>query len=249
MTQTLPKIRPLSRAEVRSVDQRAIAEFGINGLVLMENAGRGAAYFLHDQYPGSMALLLCGFGNNGGDGFVIARHLQLLGHPLTIVLPESPDLDRFAPDALANFSILQKSGISIEKVAKGRETVIQDCFRQCDVIVDALLGTGAQGDPRPPSAWLVELANAATAVRVAIDIPSGLDCDTGIAGNPCFVARQTLTFVAPKIGFTRADGPHKTGEVHVLDIGVPQALLADIQNRIVSSGDPLGSQPTEARLL
>jgi NAD(P)H-hydrate epimerase len=216
---------PLSRDQVRRVDQIAIERYGMSGLVLMENAGRGAAEVLHRVAPNGRVVILCGKGNNAGDGYVIARHLQLVGRDVQLVsladltdLTESTDL---AGDAAANASIARAADIPI--------TIFDgDRLPPGDVLVDCLLGTGAVGDPRGDFATAIDAANAATAIRVAIDIPSGLDCDTGQPSSPTFRADHTITFVATKIGFANESAKAYVGEVHEVGIGVPQKLLREL---------------------
>lgn len=215
----------MNREQVRNVDRRAIDEYGMSGLVLMENAGRGAAEVIHRFHPESTVAILCGTGNNGGDGFVIARHLELLGQKSIVFLVADNPQRELSADAQANWIIIEKAGFRIEKIESGDETVLRDTLNSCSVIVDALLGTGARGAPRSPYDRVIRLANQSSARRVAIDIPSGLDCDTGKAAEPCFQADLTVTFVDTKPGFLLRNGPAHTGLVQVVEIGVPRQLL------------------------
>jgi len=239
--------RPLTRAEVRDVDRRAIEEFGLPGVVLMENAGRNAAHLLHAVAGGPASVAIaCGRGNNGGDGFVIARHLDLLGHRVRILLACDPA--GYAGDAAINHAVAVRSGLEVLPLADADAAGWQDALAgpagaeahgadsagadsACVTawIVDALLGTGASGGPRGPLAVAIAAINArrdAGAARTfAVDIPSGMDCDTGAAPGSCIRADLTGTFVARKIGFDAPGADRLTGPVHVLDIGVPRALL------------------------
>lgn len=231
--------RPLSRDEVRAVDRRAVEAFGMTGLVLMENAGRNAAEVIHRWAPGEPATVVCGKGNNGGDGFVIARHLERLGHPVRILLAAAPR--ELAGDAAANHAIAAKAGIPIIDLSRAdadawRAAVAGDAG---GVVVDAVLGTGAQGPPRGTIAAAIEAitsarqASAALAASrrirvVAVDLPSGMDCDTGLPMGACVQADATVTFVARKKGFDAEDAASRTGEVHVVDIGVPKKLLSEM---------------------
>jgi NAD(P)H-hydrate epimerase len=220
-------IRPLSRAEVREVDRRAIEQYGVSGLVLMENAGRGCVETLCVLGCRGPVLIVCGKGNNAGDGFVIARHLNLRGVAVRIILLGSPDDLR--DDAAANFAIVQRSGLPIVDLSHRFE--IADFDRQlegAEWIVDALLGTGATGTPREPMATAIRHMNAAGARRLAIDLPSGLDCDTGEPSESTFRADHTCSFVAPKAGFSNSKAAGYVGRVHVIDIGAPRKLLDEI---------------------
>ncbi len=235
-------MRPLSRDEIRSIDRRAIDAFGMAGVVLMENAGRNAAAVIDSLWPGRPIRITCGKGNNAGDGFVIARHLELLGHDVRLLLAASPrDL---TGDAAVNFRIAERSGIPIADLSAAKlpaweaalaEGLAADGEPPTEVVlVDALLGTGAQGPPRGPIATAIAAINAARAASprtrvVAIDLPSGLDCDTGAAAGECVRADATVTFVARKRGFDAPQVGGFTGAVHVVDIGAPRKLLAEFE--------------------
>jgi NAD(P)H-hydrate epimerase len=224
MTTPLGSIRPLSRLEVREVDQRAIEEYGMSGLVLMENAGRGCVDTLMELGCSGPVAVVCGKGNNAGDGFVIARHLDLRRVPVRVVLLGSAaDL---RGDAAANYSILERCELPIVDLAARFEA---EAFRgQLDGVqwvVDALLGTGATGAPRWPMDEAIRIMNGASARRLAVDLPSGLDCDSGEAAEPTFRADHTCTFVAAKIGFAKPTAAEFLGQVHVLDIGAPRRLI------------------------
>lgn len=215
----------LNRAATREVDRRAIEDFGMSGLVLMENAGRGVADRLCQLGAQGPVAICCGKGNNGGDGFVLARHLDLRGIEARVLLWAEPhDL---TGDAAANFHIMQKMGLAIDVFGQRHDAVqLEERLRDAQWIVDALLGTGARGEPRAPFDEVIEHLNAAAAPKLAIDLPSGLDCDTGEAAAHTVRARHTCTFVALKPGFLMPGAAAYTGEVHVHDIGVPCRLLA-----------------------
>jgi len=229
-TSILPKvmsIRPLRRAEVREVDRRAIDEFGMSGLVLMENAGRGSVDVLCQLGCRGPVAVVCGKGNNAGDGFVLARHLDLRGMPIKVILL-SP-ADELRGDAAANFAIIQLSGLSIVDLTRQfSASALERELEGSEWIVDALLGTGASGAPRPPFDTAIRVINAVDSKRLAVDLPSGLDCDTGQPANPTVRADHTCTFVALKIGFSNPHAPPYLGQVHVLDIGAPRRLVEQI---------------------
>lgn len=220
-------VRPLSRAEVREVDRRAIDEFGMSGLVLMENAGRGCVDVLCSLGRRGPVAVVCGRGNNAGDGFVIARHLDIRGIAVKTVLIAAPD--ELRGDAAANYAILVRSKVPIADLSQpfsAGKFVAE--LADVELIVDALLATGATGAPRPPMDEAIRLMNQAQAKRLAVDLPSGLDCDTGWPAEPTFRADHTCTFVAAKIGFTNSAAAAYLGQVHVLDIGAPRLLLQAI---------------------
>ncbi len=219
------KLPPLTRDQVRRVDQIAIQQYGLPGVALMENAGRGAAAVIQRLAPAGRIVILCGSGNNGGDGYVIARHLELAGrvvHILSVV-----DLDRLTGDAKINADVARRAEIEISIVSGPEQLVEKLSGATC--IVDSLLGTGARGPLRGSYADAISIANSAEAsMRFAIDIPSGLDCDSGDPSDPTFRADHTITFVASKIGFEREIAKPFVGQVHPVGIGVPAKLLREL---------------------
>ncbi|KLU05319.1 NAD(P)HX epimerase [Rhodopirellula islandica] len=216
----VPPLPPMTCDQVREIDQVAMKQFQIPGIVLMENAGRGAAECIDQIAPDGSVLILCGKGNNGGDGFTIARHLQLAGREVTIVA--MAPADELHGDAAIQAKIAEASGIEIQILQESDEP---PQLPAADIIVDGLLGTGAKPPLRGRYAEVVEAANAASAIQFALDIPTGMNGDTGETGATTFVADHTLTFAAPKVGFEKRDAVRFTGEVHVISIGVPLKLL------------------------
>jgi NAD(P)H-hydrate epimerase len=221
------KTRSLSRAQVRDVDRRAIAEYSMSGLVLMENAGRGCADTLVRLGCRGPVVIACGRGNNAGDGFVIARHLDLRGVPVRVlVFGRASELEG---DAAANYAILAKCGVPIvELSSKPTAEQIDRELHGVEWLVDALLGTGAVGNPRFPMDLAIQRMNASPAKKLAVDLPSGLDCDSGQPAEPTFRADHTCTFVARKIGFDNPLALPWLGQMHVLDIGAPRTLVESI---------------------
>jgi NAD(P)H-hydrate epimerase len=221
-------MQSLSRDEVRAIDRRAIEEYGLAGVVLMENAGAGVARLVGSLGIDGLVAIACGPGNNGGDGFVIARHLELAGHAVRILLA-SPRTS-YRGDAAINLVVAERSGLAISDLAAADAAAWRNAFRGAAWIIDALLGTGATGAPRGTIATAIEVINEARAngrMRVlAVDLPSGLDADTGATAGACVTADVTATFVAPKRGFDAPDSRDRTGPVHVIGIGAPACLLA-----------------------
>lgn len=252
----------LTRAQVREVDRRAIEEYGIPGIVLMENAGRQAAEIVAAlassvgnvaQPPSAVSsiaariIIVCGRGNNGGDGFVIARHLHNRGFEVEIFLCCDPA--KLTGDAATNFHIIDRMGMPRQSFATAEEIAATAAtLRKADLIVDALLGTGFVGEARAPLDAVIGAINAARGagkdsreewvregilapgapqapVVIAIDVPSGLDCDTGRPSNATLRADHTITFVARKTGFVVAGAEAYTGIVHVADIGAPREII------------------------
>ncbi len=218
----------LTRTQSRMLDQIAIDEFGIPGIVLMENAARGVVDVLLQQGDVSSVLILCGTGNNGGDGFAIARHLVNGGVKATIGLWGSADSVR--GDAKINLDIARKMKIDIEEIDPNDEQQVDSFFQRhrelnYSWIIDAILGTGATLPLRGSFSKLIEFANRFSAKRLAVDIPTGVDCDTGDSGAVRFHADLTCTFVCKKTGFDRSDAAAIFGNVHVIDIGVPHEIV------------------------
>ena len=217
------KLPALTRAQVRSVDQTAINEYGIPGIVLMENAGSRAAEIIHQVVPEGPIDILCGVGNNGGDGYVIARHLQLMGRKVRILCAVA--VDKLRGDAHINAMIAVRSEIPMKIVDPEAWAANIPALDHSVAVVDALLGTGARGLLRGRYRDLVNMANMHSGIRIAIDIPTGMDCDTGEVSEPTFVADHTITFVAEKAGFKKNNADDYVGVVHVVGIGVPEKLL------------------------
>lgn len=220
-------MRSLTRDEVREVDRLAIQEYGVPGVVLMENAGAGAARLVESAGIDGHVVIVCGKGNNGGDGFVIGRHLDAAGYTVRILV--ACQRDAIGGDAAVNLTIAECSGLAITCFATEDQAAWEASLAGASWIVDALLGTGASG---PPSGAVATAIAAINGVRarghtkvLAVDLPSGMDCDTGVALGVCVRADMTATFVAPKRGFDAANSADWTGAVHVIGIGAPRAVL------------------------
>ena len=219
----------LSREQVRDCDRIAMERFGIEGLVLMENAGSAAGRYILSLLGGAAAAKVCvvaGIGNNGGDGFVVARHLSNAGVSVDVLICGSRD--RVKGDALSNLRIIEKMSLPIEYISASCERIaeiIAEHASSVGVIVDAMLGTGASGSPRDPMGSVIEEVNKLEATVVSLDIPSGLDCDSGEPMEPVVRADHTITFVAIKKGFTFGGALRYTGKVTVASIGIRSELL------------------------
>ena len=217
----------LNRQQVRQVDRIAIDQYGISGLFLMENAGRGVVDTLQQLGIKGPVVICCGKGNNAGDGFVIARHLDLRGYETKVLL--CADANQLQGDAAENYHILCKTPVKIISLdLTSGQQVFQNELVGADWIVDALLGTGSVGDPRPPLAGILNLLNQQPAKKMAVDLPSGLDCDTGRAATCTFRADHTCTFVAAKPGFFAPGAETYVGKLHLLDIGAPREIVQQV---------------------
>jgi hydroxyethylthiazole kinase-like uncharacterized protein yjeF len=212
----------LTRRQVRQFDQRAIGQWHVPGIVLMENAGRNCAHAIC-EFLGSLAgkkvAVVAGPGNNGGDGFVIARHLSVRGCGLAVFLVG--DTDKMTADAAVNCEILRQLHFDICPRQGDAVGTLARELTHFDLCIDALGGTGIVGPLRGDIATAVAQINAAARPVVAVDIPTGLDCDTGEAHAPTVRAAMTVTMVARKVGFNTPCAGQYTGTVVVVDIGVP----------------------------
>ncbi len=222
-------IRPLARDEVRSIDVQAAQKLDMPTVILMENAGRGAAAWIRDQAAPAPAkvLILCGPGNNGGDGGVVARHLDLRGYRVQVVW--FARADRLKGDAATQFQILDRAGFDQScwddddlSAPAGR---LNTLLTGADWVVDALLGTGLTRPVEGTLRKVIAAMNASGKPILALDLPSGLDADSGQPLGLAVRARATVTFVAPKLGFAGPGADAYTGPVTVVEIGVPRALL------------------------
>lgn len=213
----------MSRDEVRAVDSWAINTLGIPGIVLMENAGRSCAKLIKDKLASiakPKVCIFCGTGNNGGDGYVIARHLLNYGFKVNVII--CGDKNKIKGDAKINLDILERLGQPIELLDLKVDIAGQVKAKTFDaaLLVDALFGTGLSGQLSDGYKRLIEAINAQNRPTLAVDIPSGLDCDTGQPLGVAIKATYTVTFVAIKKGFTQPSAADYTGEVFVCSIGI-----------------------------
>lgn len=215
----------MTRQQVRAFDAWAIKELGVPGVVLMENAAAGCVTVIETYFSAAFAsgvCIFCGTGNNGGDGFVIARHLYNRDISIHIIICGDPT--KIKGDAKINYDICVNMGVSISLLDPSCEEMccrVEKAVAGCGLIVDALLGTGMTGQLKGPSALLISAINSHNIPILAVDIPSGMDCDTGQALPVCIEAQATVTFVAVKKGFVEnPDARQSIGRLFVADIGI-----------------------------
>ncbi len=215
----------LTRDGARELDRRAVQEFGVPGIVLMENAGRGMAELLRSLGISGPVAICCGKGNNGGDGFVIARHLDNAGVQVRVLLFADPA--HLSGDAAINYRIVAASEIPVERfsVPPLDEDRLLSHVRDADWIVDALFGSGLRGPVEAPFNRVLASINASKAKVFAVDIPSGLDCDTGLPLGIAVRAQHTATVAAIKKGFVEPSAAGWLGRVHCIDMGAPRLLF------------------------
>lgn len=208
----------LTAGEMTEADRMSIEEFGISVLTLMENAGWAVARLAREMLGGSVEgkeiCCLVGKGNNGGDGLVAARCLRNWGADVLVVLGGGRGELRDVP--AGQLAIVDRIGVRVT----GPEGVLGDSA----LLIDALLGYGAKGDPREPTAGLIRRANASGIPILAVDVPSGLDATSGAVGDPCILAEATVTFGLPKTGFLNPAARKPTGKLFVADISMPELV-------------------------
>ncbi|MDO8684139.1 MAG: NAD(P)H-hydrate dehydratase [Armatimonadota bacterium] len=216
----------VTAAQMRELDRRATEEYGVPSLLLMENAGIrtfAAVSRILEGVEGKSILVVSGKGNNGGDGFVIARHLQEAGANVTVALACDPE--EVKGDARANLETVFRMGIPSLQIKDVSD--IQRHLASCDLIVDALFGAGVKGEITGLPAAIIDAINVSGKTVISVDLPSGLNADTGEISGHCIIADETVTFALPKIGLVTYPGAKYVGRLTVGDIGIPSQLLDD----------------------
>lgn len=219
-------MKTLATHQIQKLDRDAIQKLGIPSIVLMENAGAAVAReCLKDlkQKRSARVCIVCGTGNNGGDGFVAARHLLNAGLKVQIFLfGRAKDLK---PDAKVNYQILRKCGCPVQEIFQGG-TALAKAIRTSDLLVDTLFGVGLNRALSEPMQSLISQINQSRKPILAVDVPSGLDATTGRIYGACVKAYKTVALTFAKKGFFRNEGPEHVGKICVVDIGIPRKLLA-----------------------
>jgi ADP-dependent NAD(P)H-hydrate dehydratase / NAD(P)H-hydrate epimerase len=207
--------------EMRALDRAAIEMLGVPGAVLMERAGLGAAHEIIQRYGDlGPAVIVAGAGNNGGDGFVVARHLLAAGMEVRVLLLGAAS--RLGDDARLYLRVAERLGVAVIK--RPDAAALRRALRGAEVIVDALFGTGFAGQPRAGAAAAIEAINAAGRPVVALDVPSGVNASDGTVAGAAVRAALTVTFHGPKLGLVVSPGSGYAGQVVVADIGIPPQL-------------------------
>ncbi len=219
----------ISAAEMRRLDEAAIRDHAIPSLLLMENAGRSVCDVISREYEPCKVLVLVGKGNNGGDGLVVARHLANRGYKVEVALLEDPA--KFKADPLLNLTMIVKMNIprvSMSDVVT-EEEVLARC-RKADLVVDAIFGIGIHSPVCGIFESAIRAVNRSGKPVLSIDIPSGLDADTGCVHGVAVKADWTVALALPKSGFFEREGPRHTGKIEVVDTGLPRELLRPFLN-------------------
>ena len=250
-------MRVVTASEMREIDRRAIEEHGVPSLDLMERAGAGAAQVIafHGLQKGQKVVVLCGKGNNGGDGFVAARYLREWGADVTCwVIGER---DEMTSDALRNLVTAEDAGVRVRpyRPDESDEELTAE-LASAKVAVDALLGTGASGRLRDPIRRLTRLLNASSARVYALDMPTGMNADSGEVDPDCVHSSMTITFGFPKRGLYTLPGRDLCGDITVVDLGYPESLaepgtgvlLWQEMRNLLPFRDPRGHKGTFGRV-
>lgn len=222
-----------SSAAMKAADERAVSRLAMPSAILMENAGRGAAEAIVAAYPQARRVIfVCGRGNNGGDGFVAARHLSAMGLDVTAILASADEIK--SPDAITAQASCRASGCRVVVSEKESDEDLVSMIESHEVVVDAMLGTGSSGEPRGEVLRMLEIiAGSECGPIVSLDVPSGVAPDSGVAHEFAVYADMTLTFLAPKIGLAIAPGSLHAGRIEVVGLGTSRsAMLDDAQREI-----------------
>ncbi|MGE5530316.1 MAG: NAD(P)H-hydrate dehydratase [Patescibacteria group bacterium] len=238
-------IRVLTGSEMAAADAWAQKELGLAGLVLMENAGRETAAAAHARFGVSSRLaVVCGPGNNGGDGLAAARHLALAGHEVMIWLGADPGAYR--GDALVNLGVAQKLGLPVRCIPADLGGFGQ-ALAWADAVIDAYFGTGFRGEPRPGPAGVLRAVNEAGRPVLAVDIPSGVEADTGAVRGEAVRASLTVTFACPKLGCLLYPGAAHCGELLTAPISLPLPPAGGSRRFLAEAGDVRAVLPRRPR--
>jgi hydroxyethylthiazole kinase-like uncharacterized protein yjeF len=211
-------MRAVTAQQMRDMDRRASEEFGIPGVVLMENAGRAVVDVVRREVgalSGKRAVVFCGPGNNGGDGCVIARYLALAGVDCTLLFVG--EAGALKADARVHYDLACR--LDLKFLPPGHADAREALLERADFVVDSLLGTGVKSAPRAEIAEQIEAINRASCPVFAVDVPSGVDTDSGATPGAAVVATQTVTFAYPKVGLLLFPGAAHVGKLHIADIG------------------------------
>ncbi len=211
----------LKAQEMAQIDKETIETIGIPGIVLMENASRGVAEVIYRYVKRSSVLVVCGKGNNGGDGLAAARHLYNLGYEVEVVLTAQPE--SLKGDAKKNYEIISKLPVPVHVIdSEERLIELYELLKESEIVVDALFGTGLSKPLEGFYADVVDLINRSNRTVVSVDIPSGLSADTGKEIGKHVVADFTVTFAFPKIAHVFPPACENCGRIFVTDISIPE---------------------------
>ncbi len=216
---------PLTCQQIRRIDQLAVEQYAMPSIILMENAGANASRIIENHYSnlkGKVVAICCGPGNNGGDGFVVARHLHNAGYVIKIIL--SCPIEKLRGDGLTNYNIVKRMELPVLSIDD-----VDDVLSESVLVIDALLGTGFTGQVHSPIDYLINKINDSAKPIVSIDIPSGLDCYAGSPSKTTVKADLTVTFVDVKDAFLTVESEPYIGKIEVAGIGIPKELIEQVK--------------------
>jgi NAD(P)H-hydrate epimerase len=218
----------VTASEMRSIERIAIQDYGIPGIILMEHAGKSLALkcleLIEKRCDFNDIWIIAGKGNNGGDGFVTARHLINQNIDVKVIL--LCDFNDLIGDGRVNYDILHKMNGEIISVKKDEDLeLIRTALLKCDIIIDAIFGTGFKGIASGIAGEMIRLVNDCQGIVISTDLPSGMEADTGHVHGPCIKADYTLTFGLPKVGLFQNSGTYFCGMLEIIEISLPKELL------------------------
>lgn len=222
-------IKIVTAGQMRRIDRQTIRGIGVPGVVLMENAGIAVVREIQARFEtvaGLNASVFAGKGNNGGDGFVVARHLMNQGANVTVFLAASRK--DVGGDAKVNMRAFENMGGSVKEITQARHLKnFKIRFAHSSVIVDALLGTGVSSAPRGIIKEVIDTINGLRGFKIAVDVPSGISSDSGVVPGTCFGAGVTVTLGLPKVGLVTSPARNFAGRIVIADISIPQGMVAE----------------------
>lgn len=214
----------MTPTQMRHVDEKAIKDYGIPSLLLMEHAAYNIFISLRENKYSGRIVIVCGPGNNGGDGLALARQLHTWSQNTVQILMLAP-LEKLSEEGKTYYTICQKLKISSIQVTESNLSEVVNLLERAEVIVDALLGTGLRREVTGIYEKVINSINRSTAHKVCIDIPSGIDGETGEIRGCCVGADTTITFALPKLGLYRYPAIDYIGKLQVVDIGIPKEII------------------------
>ncbi len=221
-------MRVVTGSEMKLLDKWAVEEYGIPTMLLMENAGNAVVQSVKktlSPISGRYIIILVGKGNNGGDALVAARHLHQLGAEVKLFLLFSPE--EFRGAVRTNWRLIEGLELKWHQLQDDHSFyLLKLSLNHCDLVIDGIFGTGFKGNPQGHIGRAIQVVNESSRPVLAIDVPSGLDADTGRVGNPCMKANYTITFAWAKRGLLLYPGKHFVGSLEVADISLPHGALA-----------------------
>ncbi len=218
-------VKSVTTKQIQDLDRFAINQIGISSLALMETAGRHIADVICKnvaRIEKPLVVIVCGIGNNAGDGFVAARHLLNRDVRLKVLCIGSSK--KIKSDALCNYKALENCGVDIKQFKK-IDSSFHLLMKGADIVVDAILGVGLNREIQEPFYSIIEEMNISARFVLSVDVPSGLDATTGNIYGICVKAKSTVTFSYSKKGFGLKEGPAYVGRLSVVDIGIPKKTL------------------------